>query len=217
VLGVGIHAVDMWSAVQAISAAVEGGRKGYVCVTGVHGVIEAQQDPRLRRILNSAFLNLPDGLKARLTERFPGLRIVGTYTPPFRPLEPGEISALYERVARVRPDITWVGLSTPKQERFMAEHWKRLETTLMIGVGAAFDYHTGRIKDAPDWVKESGLQWVHRLAQEPGRLWKRYAVSNSRFLLSLPLQAMRIRRFPLDAEPTTPPGSFPDPESRTPR
>jgi N-acetylglucosaminyldiphosphoundecaprenol N-acetyl-beta-D-mannosaminyltransferase len=264
---VGIHALDMSRAVQAISTAANDGRKGYVCVTGVHGIIEAQQDARLRHTLNNALLNLPDGmptvwvgrlqghavmkrvfgpemmaevcrisverghthflyggapgvaeeLRARLTERFPGLRVVGTHTPPFRPLEAGEVAALYERFARVRPDITWVGLSTPKQERFMAEHWHRLDTTLMIGVGAAFDYHTGRIKDAPDWIKKSGLQWAHRVVQEPRRLWKRYAVSNSRFLLSLPLQVMHIKQFPLDAEPPTPSGPYSDRESGAPR
>jgi N-acetylglucosaminyldiphosphoundecaprenol N-acetyl-beta-D-mannosaminyltransferase len=238
VLDVGIHAVDMPRTLEAIVTALDAGRKGYVCVTGVHGVMEAQRDPDLRDTLNQAFLNLPDGmptvwvgrlrghhgmqrvfgpdmmaevcrlsahrgythflyggepgvaeeLRARMTRRFPGLRIVGTHCPPFRPLDPGEEAHLERKIARLRPDVMWVGLSTPKQERFMARYSGRLDTTLMMGVGAAFDFHTGRIKDAPGWMKASGLQWAHRLAQDPRRLWKRYATHNPRFLFQIALQ-----------------------------
>src|SRR2546429_8611700 len=80
-------------------------------------------------------------------------------------------SDLYARVSTVKPDIFWVGLSTPKQEHFMAEYLPHLDTRVMVGVGAAFDVHTGRIQDAPDWMKNAGLQWLHRLGQEPRRLW----------------------------------------------
>ena len=127
----------------------------------------------------------------------PGVRIVGTWTPPFRPLNAAEEADLAAAVAAVRPDIIWVGLSTPKQERFMAGHLAALDTTLMVGVGAAFDVHTGRIADAPGWMKSAGLQWAHRLAQEPRRLWKRYLVNNPRFALELLLQMLGLRAYPL--------------------
>ena len=245
VLDVGIHALDMARALEAMVAALDARRKGYVCVTGVHGVMEAQRDPELRDTLNRAFLNLPDGmptvwvgrlrghhgmrrvfgpdmmaevcrlstrrgyrhflyggapqvaeeLRFRLMRRFPGLRVVGTHSPPFRLLDPGEESELERQIARLRPDVMWIGLSTPKQERLMARHWRRLDTTLMIGVGAAFDFHTGRIKDAPGWMKASGLQWAHRLAQDPQRLWKRYATHNPQFLFQIALQLSGVNEY----------------------
>jgi N-acetylglucosaminyldiphosphoundecaprenol N-acetyl-beta-D-mannosaminyltransferase len=248
VLGVGVHALDLERALGEIASAVRARRKGYVCVTGVHGVMEARRDPELRRILNGALLNVPDGmptvwvgrlqghrrmrrvfgpelmealcrlsqdvgfthflyggapgvaeaLRARLLARFPRLRIAGTFTPPFRPLRREEEQRLAAEVARVRPDLFWVGLSTPKQERFMQALLPRLDTAVMLGVGAAFDYHTGRIRDAPRWVKQSGLQWAHRLAQDPRRLWRRYATHNPRFLASISLQLLGLQAHPLD-------------------
>src|SRR5205085_4003971 len=93
-----------------------------------------------------------------------------------------------ETIARLRPDVFWVGLSTPKQERFMANHIHKFDVKMMIGVGAAFDIHTGRVHDAPDWVKNSGLQWLHRLIQEPKRLWKRYLINIPKFLFMLMFQ-----------------------------
>jgi len=248
VLGVGVHAVDLEAAIRAIAAAIEDRRKGYVCLTGVHGVMEARRDAELRRILHGALLNLPDGvptvwvgrsqghrqmdrvfgpelmaevcrrsvhtgwrhflyggaegvapaLARRLEERFPGIRVVGFRTPPFRPLRPEEERELAEQVQRCRPDLFWVGLGTPKQERFMAHYSSQLEATLMLGVGAAFDFHTGRLRDAPVWVKRAGLQWAHRLIQEPRRLVRRYASNNSRFLLALSLQMTGLRRARLE-------------------
>jgi N-acetylglucosaminyldiphosphoundecaprenol N-acetyl-beta-D-mannosaminyltransferase len=85
-------------------------------------------------------------------------------------------------VAAAKPHILWVGLSTPTQERFMAHYCGRLDVPLMIGVGAAFDIHTGGIRDSPDWMKAAGLQWLHRLLQEPRRLWRRYLINNPRFI-----------------------------------
>ena len=136
-------------------------------------------------------------LSAALSRRFPGLRIVGTYNPPFRPLNQIEQEELSARVASVKPDIFWVGLSTPKQERFMSEYLPRLDTLVMVGVGAAFDLHTGRIQDAPAWVKQSGLQWLHRLGQEPRRLWKRYLYNNPRFVIKMTSQLLGLSKYPL--------------------
>ena len=242
----GVHALDLPRTLELFGQAIAQRRKGYVCVTGVHGVMEARRDSAFRKILNSSFLTTPDGMPmvwvgrcqglgrmrrvygpdlmlgvmersvpeewthflyggqegvaSRLAEalraRVPGVRIVGTYTPPFRPLTASEEADLAAAVAAVRPDIIWVGLSTPKQEAFMAGHIASLDTVLMVGVGAAFDLHTGRIADAPRWVKASGLQWLHRLIQEPRRLWRRYLVNNPRFVGAILLQLLRIRRYP---------------------
>jgi N-acetylglucosaminyldiphosphoundecaprenol N-acetyl-beta-D-mannosaminyltransferase len=232
ILGVGVHAINPPLALELIEATVADRRKGYVCVTGVHGVMEAQKDADLKVILNRSFLTTPDGmptvwmgrwqgfsqmgrvygpdlmlevcrssvlrgythflyggkpgvaeqLGTELCRRFPGLRVVGTFTPPFRDLDSLEEAELLSTVTKCKPDFFWVGLSTPKQERFMARYLDRLDTTLMLGVGAAFDVHTGGIRDAPDWVKDAGLQWLHRLCQEPRRLWKRYFINNPKFL-----------------------------------
>jgi N-acetylglucosaminyldiphosphoundecaprenol N-acetyl-beta-D-mannosaminyltransferase len=241
VLGVGVHAINMQQAVSVIDHAARNRRKGYVCVTGVHGVMEAQSDREFKAILNNSMLTTPDGMPTvwvgrlqgfremdrvygpdlmlevcRLSQergythflyggsdrvvqkladslraRYPKINIVGMRTPPFRPLNPKEERALREHIRKTRPDFVWVGLSTPKQERFMAEHIGVLECTLMLGVGAAFDIHTGATKDAPRWMKQAGLQWLHRLIQEPRRLWKRYFINNPRFILNISLQVLR--------------------------
>lgn len=136
-------------------------------------------------------------LASNLERQFPGIKIVGTYTPPFRPLSVEELSSLEAMTRQLKPDLFWVGLSTPKQERFMAEHAHQLHCGVMLGVGAAFDIHTGNLRDAPAWIKRSGLQWLHRLCQEPRRLWKRYLVNNSTFLVKIALQLTGIRRYDL--------------------
>jgi N-acetylglucosaminyldiphosphoundecaprenol N-acetyl-beta-D-mannosaminyltransferase len=134
-------------------------------------------------------------LRTVLTTRFPGLQIAGICTPPFRKLNQIEESELVSQVHAAKPDIVWVGLGAPKQERFMAEHFKQLQVPLMIGVGAAFDYHTGRIRDCSNWMKRAGLQWLHRLAQDPRRLWKRYLRTNPSFLLHIACQLSGIRSY----------------------
>jgi N-acetylglucosaminyldiphosphoundecaprenol N-acetyl-beta-D-mannosaminyltransferase len=253
VLGVGVHAIDLPSAASIIENAIQQGRKGYVCVTSVHGVMEAQRDPQFRDILNHALLVTPDGmptvwvgrlqgnsrmkrvfgpdlmlevcrrsagtgvrhflyggnpgiadeLAECLCRKFPDITVAGTFTPPFQPLAPTEQLALERQMNAARPDIVWVGLSTPKQEKFMAANIHRFPCKIMVGVGAAFDIHTGHVKDAPKWIKDAGLQWAHRLWQEPGRLWKRYLVNNSAFLAALSLQLTGLRRYPLPPDTAT--------------
>jgi N-acetylglucosaminyldiphosphoundecaprenol N-acetyl-beta-D-mannosaminyltransferase len=131
-------------------------------------------------------------LQEKLCERFPGLEVVGTFTPPFRPLNQAEGDLLVAEVAACQPDIIWVGLSTPKQERFMAEWIGRLDTKLMIGVGAAFDFHSGRIKQAPRWIQRSGLEWLYRMTQDPRRLFKRYMVTTFRFITELLIELVSL-------------------------
>ena len=123
--------------------------------------------------------------------------MVGCYTPPFRPLNAQEEAELQAQIRAARPDILWVGLSTPKQERFMAEYLSKLDVTLMVGVGAAFDFHAGRVSQAPRWMQRSGLEWFYRLCCEPRRLWKRYLRNNPLFVLGVLGQLTGLRRRPL--------------------
>lgn len=128
----------------------------------------------------------------------PWARIVGTYTPPYRPLTNAEERALISEMRRSKPDMVWVGLGTPKQDKFMRRYLPLLDTKIMFGVGAAFDFHTGRIHDCSPWVKNAGLQWLHRLMQDPKRLWWRYLRDNPAFLFGMSWQlakrALRSRR-----------------------
>jgi N-acetylglucosaminyldiphosphoundecaprenol N-acetyl-beta-D-mannosaminyltransferase len=137
-------------------------------------------------------------LAARLSARFPGLQVAGTFTPPFRELNAGETQALRAEVAAKSPDVFWVGLSTPKQEAFMAAQWQSLDAGLLIGVGAAFDFHSGRVRQAPRWMQRGGLEWLHRLGTEPRRLWKRYLIHNPLFVLRVFAQVTGLRKYPID-------------------
>ena len=137
-------------------------------------------------------------LRDKLTTRFPGLVVAGTYTPPFRPLTVEELAALRADVAAKTPDVIWVGLSTPKQERFMAEHWRTLEAGLLIGVGAAFDFLSGRVPQAPRWMQRSGLEWLFRLGTEPRRLWRRYLIHNPLFVLRTFAQLTGLKKYPIE-------------------
>lgn len=302
ILGVGVNDIDLSGAIEQLISSVSSGERGYVCVTGAHGVLESQRDPELRVIHNNSLLTVPDGVpnvwigklhghrsidrvygpdlmlhicrrsvesgfthflygsdddtlervKSVLVNRFPGICIVGTYAPPYRPLGSEEEHELQRMVAACKPDFFWVGLSTPKQEIFMARHapevngqrveargmrdakpaevtkaegvmrgrGKRselletdrgprgtdniphvpytLEVGIMIGVGAAFDYHAGRLTEPPCWVKKIGLQWFYRLCREPRRLWMRYLWIVPTFIWLNLLQSMGLKKFPMD-------------------
>jgi N-acetylglucosaminyldiphosphoundecaprenol N-acetyl-beta-D-mannosaminyltransferase len=244
VLGVGVSVIDQKRAREFLFDTVRQGKRGYVTVTGVHGVSEAQNDDALRDIFNRALLVTPDGmpmvwmgklqghqsiqrvygpdlmlnlcqhspdagfthflyggvpgiaeeLRRNLQARFPGLKIVGTYTPPFRRLNDNELSDLQAMVRGTQPDFFWVGMSTPKQERFMAQYLSILpEAKVFIGVGAAFDLLTGRVRQAPPSMQRAGLEWLFRLTQEPKRLWKRYLVNNPLFVLRAGAQLLGLR------------------------
>ncbi|HYD29487.1 MAG TPA: WecB/TagA/CpsF family glycosyltransferase [Azospirillaceae bacterium] len=143
-----------------------------------------------------------DKLAANLQARFPGLCIAGRYAPPFRPLTEQEDAEVVERINAARPDIVWIGLSTPKQERWMAVHLGRVTAPVMIGVGAAFDFHAGTKRQAPRWMQRNGLEWLFRLVSEPRRLAYRYLVFNTLFLWLLAQQVLGMRDFPLAAEPS---------------
>ena len=136
-------------------------------------------------------------LADRLGARFPGLAIAGTHTPPFRDLSADEIAATAALINAARPDIVWVGLSTPKQERWMAAFRPLLAAPILIGIGAAFDFHSGAKRQAPLWIQRSGFEWLFRVATEPRRLWPRYRKVLPAFLWYLALQKLRLKRFPL--------------------
>ncbi len=154
-----------------------------------------------RHFLYGGVAGVAEDLSTKLRVRFPATNIVGTFTPPFRDLTSAEFLELQRKVAIARPDIIWVGISTPRQELFMRKYLSRLDTRLMFGIGAAFDFHTGRIRDCPNWVKKAGLQWLHRLLQEPRRLWRRYLRNNPAFLWKITLQLTGLRPYPLLPRP----------------
>ena len=124
-------------------------------------------------------------LAERLAEMFPGFRCVGTFCPPFRPLTEAESEEVVDAIQAAAPDMVWVGLSTPKQERWMSEYVDRLGVPALLGVGAAFDIHSGHLSQAPVWMQKRGLEWLYRLAVEPKRLWRRYLVNNPKFLVAV--------------------------------
>lgn len=248
ILGVGISAINMDTALESIAGWIARREPHYVCVTPVHSVMECQNNPELLRVFNDSGLTTPDGmplvwlcrykgyhnvsrvygpdlmlalcehsvvqgyrhffyggaegvpeqLAKNLRERFPGLLVAGTYSPPFHPLMPDEDAQVVRMINETKPDIVWVGLGSPKQERWMATHLERLRVPVLIGVGAAFDFHAGRKKQAPYWMQQIGLEWLFRLLAEPQRLWKRYVLNNPSFVALVLLQAIGLRRYPLE-------------------
>jgi N-acetylglucosaminyldiphosphoundecaprenol N-acetyl-beta-D-mannosaminyltransferase len=132
---------------------------------------------------------------ARTEQERHGIQIAGTYCPPFRPLTEREQSEVVASIEAARPDVLWVGLSTPKQERWMNEYKNKLQVPVLLGVGAAFDLNSGRLKQAPRWMREHGLEWLFRLLAEPRRLWKRYLVQGSKFAWCVGLELLALRKF----------------------
>jgi N-acetylglucosaminyldiphosphoundecaprenol N-acetyl-beta-D-mannosaminyltransferase len=120
-------------------------------------------------------------LVARSLQERHGIRVAGTYCPPFRPLTEAEEADVQRIIDAAAPDILWVGLSTPKQEKWMYQHRNSFSVPVMLGVGAAFDMSSGRLKRAPKWMREHGLEWFYRLVTEPTRLWRRYIINGSKF------------------------------------
>ncbi len=133
-------------------------------------------------------------LAGNLRERFPGVTIAGGYSPPFRELTDAELDEIAARIDAARPDVVWVGIGVPKQEKWMAAMRDRLSAPVLVGVGAAFDFHAGLVPQAPAWMQRRGLEWAFRLAQEPDRLWRRYARHNPRFVAGFARQWAAHRR-----------------------
>ena len=133
-------------------------------------------------------------LVRRLRERFRGLAIVGGHSPPFREATPEEEEHTIAAIDASGAQVVWVGTGQPKQERWMQRMRPRLRAPLLVGVGAAFDFHAGLVPQAPPWMQRSGLEWGYRLAREPRRLWRRYAHHNPRFVVGFARQYWRERR-----------------------
>jgi N-acetylglucosaminyldiphosphoundecaprenol N-acetyl-beta-D-mannosaminyltransferase len=151
-----------------------------------------QTGSRYRHFLYGGGPGMAEALAKALCQRY-GIVLAGTYTPPFRPLneqEEKDVAALVERSA---PDVLWVGLGTPKQERWMFEHRGKLKVPLMLGVGAAFDLNSGNLREAPAWMRENGLEWFFRLLVEPRRLWRRYLVVIPKSVFSVSLELFKSR------------------------
>lgn len=140
---------------------------------------------------------VPEQLAENLQNRFPGLMVAGTYSPPFHPLMPEEDTQIVRMINEASPDIVWVSLGAPNQERWMAAHRGQLTAPVLIGVGAAFDFHAGRKKQAPYWMQQNGLEWLFRLVAEPRRLWKRYLINSPRFVALALLQKIGLRKYSL--------------------
>jgi N-acetylglucosaminyldiphosphoundecaprenol N-acetyl-beta-D-mannosaminyltransferase len=227
-------------AVSTVAGWVGGEAREYVCVTGVHGVMESQRDPALRKIHNESGMTTPDGmplvwagrragaswmtrvygpdlmlavleraategwrsffygggpgvadrLAERMGERFPGLVVAGTATPAYPPVPGADLDV----INAAKPDLVWVGLSTPLQERWMDAHRAGLDAAVLLGVGAAFDIHAGLLPQAPLWMQRSGLEWAYRLSREPRRLAGRYLRNNPAFIAAIVRRPPRLLR-----------------------
>ena len=233
ILGVRVSAVNMDMALQRLRRLVNDSSSSYVCITGVHGIIESQKDEALRRIHNEAAMVTPDGMPTvwsgkwagarwiervygpdlllaacefgldlnwkhffyggapgvaerladSLQERFPGIRITGFRTPPFRHFDETFVREEIGILQTTPPDIVWIGLSTPKQERLAARMASLWRSPVFIGVGAAFDFHSNTKVQAPQSLQRVGLEWLFRLSQEPRRLGPRYVTTIPQFLV----------------------------------
>lgn len=247
ILGVGVSAINTCDALDTVERWISSGDRQYICVTGVHGIMESWRSEKLRRIHNQAGLVTPDGrplvwllrlgghlgtsqvcgpelmpalvvagqdrghrhflygatadtldrLQRALLQAAPRAQVVGTLAPPFRAMTAQEDREAVERINLCRPDIVWVGLSTPKQEVWMAEHRGSLAAPVLIGVGAAFDVNAGLRPRAPRLLSEIGLEWAYRTAQEPRRLAGRYFRNNPAFLGLVLLQKAGLLNPPL--------------------
>jgi N-acetylglucosaminyldiphosphoundecaprenol N-acetyl-beta-D-mannosaminyltransferase len=157
-------------------------------------VCERTASTGVRHFLFGGAPEVPEQLGQSLRKRFPGLEIVGACSPPFRSVTRQEDEQIVATINTAAPDILWVGLSTPKQEKWMHAHRDRLRVPVLIGVGAAFDINSGRISQAPAWMREHGMEWFFRLTQEPRRLWRRYIIYGSQFIFYVALELLGFKK-----------------------
>jgi N-acetylglucosaminyldiphosphoundecaprenol N-acetyl-beta-D-mannosaminyltransferase len=143
-----------------------------------------------RHYLYGGAPGVAERLAERMSKRFTGLEFVGIQVPPFRALSPAEDAAAVDAINAARPDCVWIGLGSPKQDLWVAEHRARLTAAAVLAVGAAFDFHAGVKRQAPRWMRRSGTEWLFRLLSEPRRLWRRYTVINLQFLALIARQAL---------------------------
>lgn len=144
-------------------------------------ILKASAEKGYRHYFYGSTEETLEKLYEALNENYPGIQIAGMYSPPFRPMTAEEDVAVVKRINETEPDFVWVGLGAPKQEKWMAAHQGVVEG-FMVGVGAGFDYFAGNIERAPEWMQKCNLEWVYRLMQDPKRLFKRYLVTNMKFI-----------------------------------
>jgi len=147
---------------------------------------------------------VPERLAETLKRQFPAIEVCGTFSPPFRSVTPEEDQEIVAMISRAAPDVMWVGLGTPRQERWMHEHREKLQVPVLVSVGAAFDILSGRRKQAPQWMRERGLECLFRLVQEPRRLWRRYLIDGARFVACLGLESLKFKSFEHEAGSSEP-------------
>ena len=136
-------------------------------------------------------------LAGAMSHRFAAIEVAGVYTPPFASLDELCTQQTADLINRAKPDIVWIGMSSPKQDRWMARMRPMLDAPVLIAVGAAFDFLSGTVSQAPRWMQRSGLEWAYRLATDPGRLWRRYLVDNPWFVWEVTLQLAGLKKFEL--------------------
>jgi N-acetylglucosaminyldiphosphoundecaprenol N-acetyl-beta-D-mannosaminyltransferase len=176
---------------------------GFRFVSRVYGpdlmlAVFAQSAPAgYRHFLYGGREGVADRLAVVLGRRFPGVQIVGTYTPPLAAADELCNDATVSVINASHADIVWVGVSSPKQELWMSCMRSRLEAPVLVGVGAAFDFHTGAVRQAPGWMQRAGLEWLFRLIQEPRRLWRRYLIDNPWFAFEVGRQKLGLKRYSL--------------------
>jgi len=204
------HAASFKKMLQAADLAVPDGyplvwlgrRRGLAMKRRVYGpelmerFCESTAAKGYRHFFYGGAPGVAEELGARFARRYPGLRVAGAICPPFRALTEEEDEQAVSRINGAGADIVWVGLGAPKQERWMYEHRERLNAPVLAGVGAAFDFHTGRVAQAPAWMGEHGLEWLFRLSREPRRLWRRYLIHGSEFATLVLLESLGLMRFP---------------------
>lgn len=165
-----------------------------VCGSDLMEAFCKQTGSRYRHFFYGGATGVADDLAENLRERY-NIAVAGTYTPPFRPLTDEEEKEVVVRVQAAAPDVLWIGLSTPKQERWMYDHRDKFLVPVMLGVGAAFDFNSGKLERAPAWMGNTGLEWLFRLLVEPKRLWKRYLVTIPSAIWSVSLEMFHLKKF----------------------
>lgn len=187
-----------------------GRRRGHHLARRVYGpdlmlaFCEETQTHGYRHFLYGGEPGVAEQLAESLKRRFPALQVAGTYSPPFRPLSQEEDDEIVAMISGAAPDVLWVGLGTPKQERWMHEHRNKLNVPVVVGVGAAFDMISGRRRQAPRWMREHGLEWLFRLCQEPRRLWRRYLIYGTQFVAWIVLESLGLKKFAPNTNETKP-------------
>jgi N-acetylglucosaminyldiphosphoundecaprenol N-acetyl-beta-D-mannosaminyltransferase len=178
-----------------------GRRRGHKLPRRVYGpelmasFIEKTAGKGYRHFFYGGEPGIAEQLAETLKNRFPETMVVGGYSPPFRKLTQEEDDEIVRLISRTAPDVVWVGLGAPKQERWMHEHRTRLRVPLLVSVGAAFNILSGSRSQAPRWMREHGLEWLFRLLQEPRRLWRRYLIYGAQFIACIVLSSLRLKKF----------------------